>query len=767
MKEKYPLVSIVAVNYNGKQYLEPLFVSINALDYPREKIEVIMVDNGSSDGSIAFVKRRFPALHIIKNDENNYSRANNLGIRKAKGEYIALVNNDVEFDKDWLKEIIAVVSRDKKIGIATGKILFPDGRIQSTGHYEMPQMYWSDRGFREEDSGQYNVAEEVSSVSHCAALYRRKCLDDIGLLDEDFNIYMEDVDMCLRAKQNGWKTFYCPKAIVLHKFHGSIERDSANLYCERNRLLLIAKHYPDKLGELLFGQGYFTVLGRREDLGKVISQVLIKLKKHHGERKLYSLLPDIILNMGKVFNLEKDYLVKTLDGDRAHLKGLEDYVKQKEQDIASQQEAMRQKDNQLQQLNARLAETLNSVSEKTEESADKDNAMEKFRQALQKSEKEVIELNIQLTKALSSVSEKTKESTDKERVIEKFRQALQKSEKEAVELDARLAEITGFFSETEKQLSHKEEFLRKKELEAAQLNAQLSEIKNSSLGRDKQLSQNEAELLALNSNLKEMISQLAKKDSRINSQELEIQFQKRTLQQSNDDIKRLNAQLDELSGALLQKERCLREMEDIISGNNIKIKTLEKKIKEIFDSETYRIIFRPLVWPFLNFCKATVATFVNFVSGIKNSISVTRQIIKSLFPEKHIFCIAKFSASEVFSRYGRNNTYFIKVTNNLPEEKTVRVGIDIYQRHNEVHPDGHYAYFLTEINFSSRQSVLVRVDYDWEQKVKFYVLDKVLDASVFWRDGLRRECIYCLYAVIYDQDNKLIDKLNIYQRLTN
>ena len=123
-------------------------------------------------------------------------------------------------DRNWLIELVRAINQDDTIGAVTSKILFPNGKIQSTGHYELPNFYWTDRGFKENDKGQYDQTEEVQSISHCAALYRRECLDDMGYLDEDFNMYMEDVDMSIRARQKKWhlSQYQCAPLAAQYRF---------------------------------------------------------------------------------------------------------------------------------------------------------------------------------------------------------------------------------------------------------------------------------------------------------------------------------------------------------------------------------------------------------------------------------------------------------------------------------------------------------------------------------------------------------------------
>ncbi len=363
MKE-YPLVSIIVVNYNGKKYLKDCFSSLYNLNFPPNKLEIVMVDNGSSDSSLEFVKENFSRVEIIENNINNYCKANNLGIKSAKGKYIAILNNDTKVDENWLVELVKVINQDDSIGAVAGKILFLDGRLQGTGHYEFPHFYWSDRGFKENDKGQYDKTEEVPSISHCATLYRKKCFDNVGLLDEDFNMYMEDVDMSIRAKQKGWRLFYVPKSVVYHKFHGSADESQVNFYCERNRLLLLAKHYPQKLADTLFGKGYFTGLNKKSELIKILPDVFSKLIKHHNVDIVSSILPNIFENLNKILNFEKDYLMKQLDLEREQSDSLQEVLSQKDQQLSQKDQQLSQKDQELSNLKEKINQDLNLLSQK-------------------------------------------------------------------------------------------------------------------------------------------------------------------------------------------------------------------------------------------------------------------------------------------------------------------------------------------------------------------------------------------------------------------
>ena len=346
--KKLPLVSIITVNYNGKRFLKDCFDSLYNLNYPKDSFEIFMVDNGSKDNSIAFVREKYPKIKIIQNDVNNYARANNLGIKASKGKYIALINNDTKVDPNWLIELIKVIDSDASIGAVGSKILFMDGKIQSTGHQEYPNFYWGDRGFQEEDRGQYNKAEEIYSICGCSALYRKVCLNNIGLFDEDFNMYMEDVDMSTRCKKDNWRSLYIPTSIIYHKYLGTSNKNSQDFYVERNRLLFIAKHYPEKLGEALFGRGYFVVTGKEKSY-QVLNEVFFKLMKHHNINAIEAILAGIIENLRKISNFDRDFIAKKSYRLEIITKQVEEQLKQKEDFLKQTGEQLKQKDNLLKQ----------------------------------------------------------------------------------------------------------------------------------------------------------------------------------------------------------------------------------------------------------------------------------------------------------------------------------------------------------------------------------------------------------------------------------
>jgi GT2 family glycosyltransferase len=363
MNRHSPQVSLIIVNYNGKHLLKGCLDSLLSLSYPKAKLEIIMVDNCSTDGSLDFVKKRYPKVKIIKNDVNNYCRANNLGIRQAKSKFIAFLNNDTKVDKNWLAESIKVITQDKATAAVGSKILFLDGKINSVAHYELPNYYWADLGFKEDDRGQYNKICEVNSICGGAALFRKDVFKKIGFFDEDFQMFVEDVDVSIRLKKKGWKIFYSPKSIVYHKFHGTASDDLANFYVERNRLLLIAKHYPEKLGETILGRGYFTItnnINNYNDIHNIFPLVFSKLLKHHKVQEVNAILPDLFDNLKKITNFEKDYLIQALNNQNMQLQI-------KDGDLAQKGILLQEKDMQIKQSAEQLQQKVKNLQLKDQE----------------------------------------------------------------------------------------------------------------------------------------------------------------------------------------------------------------------------------------------------------------------------------------------------------------------------------------------------------------------------------------------------------------
>lgn len=243
-------VSIIIVNWNGKRYLNECLAS--AFNQTYLNYNVILVDNGSNDGSIEFVKEKYPEVKIIKLDKNyGFAKGSNIGMKEALKDkdvkYIALLNNDTKVDKIWLSELVKVAENEEKIGICTSKILRMDKlTIDSTGQVLRLGML-VDRGHNKIDRGQYDDKSDIFSACAAACLYKREMLGEIGLFDESFFAYYEDAELSWRAYKNGWKARYVPTSIVYHKGGGTskkskeFEREMGFL-CARNWARTVKRH---------------------------------------------------------------------------------------------------------------------------------------------------------------------------------------------------------------------------------------------------------------------------------------------------------------------------------------------------------------------------------------------------------------------------------------------------------------------------------------------------------------------------------------------
>jgi len=240
-----PLISIIIVNFNGLRYLGPCLSSLEKQSY--EPCEIILVDNGSSDGSAGYVRAHFPKVIVVETGTNRgFAGGTNAGIKEAHGDFILTLNNDTITDSHFLENIIKPMLADKRVGMCASKMRFPDGRINSTGIcFSRSGAAW-DRGILEADLGQYEDETEVFGPCAGAALYRRAMLDEIGLFDEDFFLYMEDVDLAFRARWAGWFCRYVPSAKVTHIHGGTtgINSELSVYYGNRNLLWYVIKNFP-------------------------------------------------------------------------------------------------------------------------------------------------------------------------------------------------------------------------------------------------------------------------------------------------------------------------------------------------------------------------------------------------------------------------------------------------------------------------------------------------------------------------------------------
>jgi len=263
-----PGVTIVVLNWNGLTDTLACLESLSHLDYP--SYEVVVVDNGSSDGSAAQIRSRFlregSLVTLIENDENmGFTGGNNIGLRRAleggrgalsdestarrlldePAAYALLLNNDTEVAPDFLRLLVEAAEADPSVGVAGPTIYY----------YDRPRVIWSIGGEIDQrrgrtrmsgldmrDDGQFGQeVQDVDFVTGCAMLVRREAMENVGLLDERFFAYYEEAEWCVRMRQAGWRVVHVPRAHVWHKISPSARADSplVHYYMTRNRLLFL------------------------------------------------------------------------------------------------------------------------------------------------------------------------------------------------------------------------------------------------------------------------------------------------------------------------------------------------------------------------------------------------------------------------------------------------------------------------------------------------------------------------------------------------
>jgi len=246
-----PRLTAVVLNYNGRQLLDVILPSLAAQRFPDFK--TVVVDDASNDDSCAYLAERWPEVEVVANPENvGVAAALNRGVRAAQGEFVALLNNDLELEPDWLGEMVAGLTRHPEAGSVACKLRnYSDReRLDGTGDILTRRLVAFPRGRGEPDRGQYDREEEIFSATAGAALYRASALAQVGPFDESFWAYLEDVDWGLRAQLAGLRSWYVPSAVAYH-MGGATTGGTGNprylMLHHRNRIGLMVKDLPSSV----------------------------------------------------------------------------------------------------------------------------------------------------------------------------------------------------------------------------------------------------------------------------------------------------------------------------------------------------------------------------------------------------------------------------------------------------------------------------------------------------------------------------------------
>jgi GT2 family glycosyltransferase len=249
MNEK--LAYVIILNWNGGKDTAACVESCRKLTYPNFRI--LIVDNGSTDGSERMLRERFPDIAVLQTGRNlGFAGGNNAGIRRAladHAEYIWLLNNDTVVDPAALTELVKVVEGSDRVGMAGSKIYFfdrPDELWYAGGWLRFWNGTCGHRGQRAKDQGQYDDIAETEYVTGCSLLVPARVVRDVGLMDERFFLLFEETDWNLRVKKQGYRLLYVPTSKVWHKVSASLGGESPlyHYYVARNSLLFIARQKP-------------------------------------------------------------------------------------------------------------------------------------------------------------------------------------------------------------------------------------------------------------------------------------------------------------------------------------------------------------------------------------------------------------------------------------------------------------------------------------------------------------------------------------------
>jgi GT2 family glycosyltransferase len=302
-----PEISVIVLNWNGKHFLEACLTSLRKQTF--RDFEVILVDNGSSDGSTDYVRTNFPEVRLLALPENlGFCGGNLAGWKETRGELVVLLNNDTEAHPEWLEQLHQACLEFPAAGHFASKMMMFDERtkIDNCGFAVTSAGFTIDLGRNEQDGPQWQEARSVFGACGGAAAYRRRMLEDIGFLDTDFFMTYEDTDIAFRGQLAGYECRFVPRAIVYHRYRATMtkyparqaffsQRNIEYVYFKNLPTDLLLKNLPQRLlyeagaGFFFFRQGVGGAFVRAKlDAARHLPEILRKRQQIQSKRKLSS-----------------------------------------------------------------------------------------------------------------------------------------------------------------------------------------------------------------------------------------------------------------------------------------------------------------------------------------------------------------------------------------------------------------------------------------------------------------------------------------------
>ena len=271
-----PKLSVVILNYNTRDYIVRCLGSIEEqnLDISSGSLEVIVADNGSTDGSSEKIRKGFPWVKLIENKRNiGFAAGNNRAIRKAKGELLLLLNSDTVVLPDAFEKLVKFMDERTDAGAVTGKLVLPDGAIDLSCHRGSPtpwnaftyfvkleQLFPNSPFFSgyHQTWKDFDAIHEVDAISGACFMVRTKVVEQVGLLDERYFMYAEDLDWCMRIRDKGWKIYYDPEATVIHfkKRSGRKKDEGKQLTDKTKKIRSVTTTYFNDTMQLFYDKHY-------------------------------------------------------------------------------------------------------------------------------------------------------------------------------------------------------------------------------------------------------------------------------------------------------------------------------------------------------------------------------------------------------------------------------------------------------------------------------------------------------------------------------